>query len=1012
MSTGVKNGDIRTMSQYGSSAQYRAQLEWDTDSSTDSTYVLKWIGRAQAQHLSGWGIKVLVEVTGDTSGYSGYTTGSDTGVISYSTSFTTDASVSKTIKIPRGHSSKTIKVKVSAYGVTVDGHPGVTAGTSDYTATFNPGAKPSYTVTYNANGGTNSGSTNKQTKWYGETLTLFKGTNFSKSGYTLFGWGTTSTQTEKSYSLEGNYTKNASDTLYALWKKTITLTYSANGGSGAPNASSYTVYNDTKSHTFTISATKPTRTGYKFLGWNTSSSAASAKYSAGDTISLSSNDTLYAVWERLTYTVSYNPNGTSVTDMPAQQTKNYGVNLTLATNSPARPGHDFINWNTAANGSGTSYNRAATYSANANLILYAQWQVKMYSVSYNANKGSNPPATQAKTYGVNLTLTSSIPTRSGHNFTGWNTESDGTGTSYSPGQVYSANASITLYAQWEVAHQNPQITKLNVIRADQNEQPDDEGTYALLTVGWALDSSVTSATAHIEIDNPSLPSGITFDDKQLTGNSGEISWIIQSNGSDYSQFSKDEAYNISIYIDETTSETTYTSSTKSTFLSKAYFIMDIYGQVEYNEADVSGGFPSGVVLYENNSIKSVTYSENITSVSVNADTFCENYSFDRIRLEFTYSTTTPGWSGTTGDGGYSSNIDLASIGITYVAEFLQDDDYIKIEAEKKYIQTADLTPQQNKKYYTATEPGHGIAFGAPAEYDKFKVGLPIYLLTNTSIYGVDNSDSSNVVTMPMIGSVTDTINDNKVNYINIGSNNYKTNILGSTIDISGATTLSNTLTVSGATTISSDLKLTKGHSIYLNSGDSSPQNKTRIVAADYLGENNIYYDAHGYHALRTWDTTLATPDWKGKFYVYNDRITSNVPIYGSSIYINNHTSQIGYTTDLISGSKTTLSAQTWTTLATITLSKGSWVIQGNAGYESGWTARTGIRIRNTTGDVTLGGSTVYFSPNSMVGRQNTCVCYEVTADNTVLAIQISSYTAITSSDDITINGSIRAMRVA
>ena len=53
---------------------------------------------------------------------------------------------------------------------------------------------------------------------------------------------------------------------------------------------------------------------------------------------------------------------------------------------------------------------------------------------------------------------------------------------------------------------------MNVIRADQNEQPNDEGTYALLTVGWALDSDVTSATAHIEINNPSLPPGITFDE--------------------------------------------------------------------------------------------------------------------------------------------------------------------------------------------------------------------------------------------------------------------------------------------------------------------------------------------------------------------------------------------------------------------------------------------------------------------------------------------------------------------
>lgn len=71
-----------------------------------------------------------------------------------------------------------------------------------------------------------------------------------------------------------------------------------------------------------------------------------------------------------------------------------------------------------------------------------------YSISYNANGGSGAPSKQTKTYGKNLTLSSTNPTRTGYTFKNWNTKSDGSGTSYAAGAAYSANSSVTLYAQW------------------------------------------------------------------------------------------------------------------------------------------------------------------------------------------------------------------------------------------------------------------------------------------------------------------------------------------------------------------------------------------------------------------------------------------------------------------------------------------------------------------------------------------------------------------------------------
>ena len=82
--------------------------------------------------------------------------------------------------------------------------------------------------------------------------------------------------------------------------------------------------------------------------------------------------------------------------------------------------------------------------------VYCVWQANTYTVSYNANGGSGAPAAQTKTYGVNLTLSYTVPTRANYNFKGWATSASGS-VAYQPGGTYSSNAAVTLYAVWEVA---------------------------------------------------------------------------------------------------------------------------------------------------------------------------------------------------------------------------------------------------------------------------------------------------------------------------------------------------------------------------------------------------------------------------------------------------------------------------------------------------------------------------------------------------------------------------------
>ena len=151
----------------------------------------------------------------------------------------------------------------------------------------------SYTVAYNANGGT--GAPSSQTKWKDQALTL-SSTKPTRTGYTFQGWATTASGSV-AYAAGASYTANAAATLYAVWKaNTYAVTYNANGGTGAPGSQS-------KTHgvALTLSTTKPTRANYTFKGWGTSASATTVSYAAGASYTTNAAVTLYAIWE-LAYT--------------------------------------------------------------------------------------------------------------------------------------------------------------------------------------------------------------------------------------------------------------------------------------------------------------------------------------------------------------------------------------------------------------------------------------------------------------------------------------------------------------------------------------------------------------------------------------------------------------------------------------------------------------------------------------------------------------------------------------
>lgn len=83
-----------------------------------------------------------------------------------------------------------------------------------------------------------------------------------------------------------------------------------------------------------------------------------------------------------TYTVTYEANNATSGSVPAVQTKTEGIDLTLAENTGglARSGFTFAGWNTANDGNGTSYAEGATYSADADVTLYAAWTYVEYAI--------------------------------------------------------------------------------------------------------------------------------------------------------------------------------------------------------------------------------------------------------------------------------------------------------------------------------------------------------------------------------------------------------------------------------------------------------------------------------------------------------------------------------------------------------------------------------------------------------------------------------------------------------
>ena len=310
------------------------------------------------------------------------------------------------------------------------------------------------TLAYDPQGGT--GQPGNQTGNAASNVTV-SSTVPTRAGYTFVKWNTVANGSGTDYVGGATYTlpNSGTATLYAQWQiNTVTLTYDPQGGTGQPGNQTGNAASNV-----TVSSTVPTRAGYTFTGWDTVANGSGTDYAGGATYTLpnSGTDTLYAQWQINTVTLTYDPQGG--TGQPGNQTGNAASNVTVSTTAPTRTGYTFAGWNAVADGSGTGYAGGATYQLpnSGTDTLYAQWapevansNATVVTLTYDPQGGLGQPGNQVGVAASNVTVSSTVPTRAGYTFTGWDTVANGSGTGYAGGATYQLpnSGTDTLYAQW------------------------------------------------------------------------------------------------------------------------------------------------------------------------------------------------------------------------------------------------------------------------------------------------------------------------------------------------------------------------------------------------------------------------------------------------------------------------------------------------------------------------------------------------------------------------------------
>jgi uncharacterized repeat protein (TIGR02543 family) len=288
-----------------------------------------------------------------------------------------------------------------------------------------------YTITFSANGGAGTMAAQVFTV-VGEPVNA---NTFTRAGYTFAGWARSATSAvavanSATYNTAGNVT------LFAVWMPIdYTITFNANGGTGAMAAQVFTVVGEP------VNANTFTRAGYTFAGWARSATGAVAVANSA-TYNTAGNVTLFAVWTPVDYTITFNANGGMGT-MAAQVFTVVGEPVNA--NTFTRAGYTFAGWARSATGAMAVAN-SATYNTIGNVTLFAVWTPVDYTITFNANGGTGTMAAQVFTV-VGEPVNANTFTRAGYTFAGWARSATGA-VAVANSASYNTIGNVTLFAAW------------------------------------------------------------------------------------------------------------------------------------------------------------------------------------------------------------------------------------------------------------------------------------------------------------------------------------------------------------------------------------------------------------------------------------------------------------------------------------------------------------------------------------------------------------------------------------
>ncbi|MCL2154227.1 MAG: InlB B-repeat-containing protein [Leptospirales bacterium] len=321
---------------------------------------------------------------------------------------------------------------------------------------------PTFSVTYNSNNA-ETGIIPEDTTMYEEgmhPIVADNSGNLVKSGYNFIGWSANPDSTATDYIPGDLFEMGASNViLYAVWSErpTYVITYMANGAESGTIPPDNNRYETGQIATVSANVGNLRKSEYGFAGWNTEIDGSGTDYKPGDTITIGTEDIrLYVKWVKA-YSVTYDRNnadsGSAPVD-PAYYPKDASVTV-AGPGSLSREGYNFAGWNTQIDGSGTTYAPGEIFTmGESNIILYVQWTAKpVHTITYDKNGagGGTPPDSSTYFEGARVTAKANTGglVKTGYSFLGWNTQTDGFGTTYIPGEIFTMGYSdVILYAKW------------------------------------------------------------------------------------------------------------------------------------------------------------------------------------------------------------------------------------------------------------------------------------------------------------------------------------------------------------------------------------------------------------------------------------------------------------------------------------------------------------------------------------------------------------------------------------